>query len=217
MPKRVLVPKRVLTTMGWLALFGATASPSHAASAGSLAAAVEYATYAALAGVAAAVALSAWNALLRRRVAAGTAQLTTTLQLLAASNAELDAKRREMSEIITGIDLAKDCITITDAEGRILFTNRASLELAGLPGARLDDIRGKRADEFQGHPDFQRIMLEMGAALPTAKACSTTSAARACPPAAMSWSPPTSPNANGPNGRWRFASVKPAASWRRSA
>ena len=164
--------KRILAVLGGLALFGTAAIPAQAASAGSLSVMVEYGYDAALLVVVAAVALSAWNALLRRRVAAGTARLTATLRLLAASNAELDAKRREMSEIITGIDLAKDCITITDAEERILFTNRASLELAGLPAASLDDIRGRRVGELHDHPDFPqvpdflRVMVEMGAAVP---------------------------------------------------
>ena len=150
----------------WAALFSCTAMPVYANSAETLSAAVEYGIDAAVVAVVLAAGLSAWNAALRRRVAAGTARLTATLELLAASNAELDARRREMGEIITGIDLAKDCITIIDADERILFTNRASLELAGLSNAALDDIRGKRVDEFQNHPDFLRVVIETGAAVP---------------------------------------------------
>jgi len=123
---------------------------------------VEIAASSALAVAAVALALFLWNAFLRRRVAAGTAELTATAELLARSNAELEASRREMAEIISGIDLARDCVTVTDAERRILFTNRASLEGAG---TELEAVRGRRVGEFKDHPDFLRVLGETDVAL----------------------------------------------------
>ncbi len=76
-----------------------------------------------------------------------------------ASESEAERSRQRMAEVLAALDIARDAVILAADDGRIIFSNKAALDLLGLPGEP-GQIEGKRLCDFQAGEGFETFADE---------------------------------------------------------